>query len=362
MERKKIIHFIPSLGRGGAETMLVQVVRALTEYDHVIVTLDPANHFESGEINATCICLNLPSVWRYPQAVLQFRKLVKAQRPDVVHTHLYWPTVIARLAVPRFVPLISTLHAFIAEAPEYRKNFIRMLDRMSFRRRPSVLLAVAEGALKEYVSLLRINPAEAHVLHTFVDAAFIDEGPVEQRPVRSELSLVSVGALRQQKNHSLLLKALHRLRDEAVSLDIYGSGPLQPTLEIQLERFPARVRLKGEDRKIRTALPRYDLFVMSSDYEGFSIAVLEAMALRIPLLLSDIPSFREQCGDTAVYFEKGNDADCAQKILELSGNARMLRKNTEAAYRRVKERYTLERHLSGIRAVYTACMRGVKNS
>jgi glycosyltransferase involved in cell wall biosynthesis len=362
MERKKIIHFIPSLGRGGAETMLVHVVSALTEYDHVIVTLDPANHFGPGEINATSICLNLPSVWRYPQAILRFRKLVRAHRPAIVHTHLYWPTVIARLAVPRGVPLISTLHAFIAEAPEYRKSFIRLLDRFSFRKRPSVLLSVAEGALEEYVSLLRIKPAEAHVLHTFVDSSFIDTNRVSHPQERNRFTLVSVGALRQQKNHSLLLNALHRLRNEAVSLDIYGSGPLRHTLEIQLERFPARVHLKGENRKIRMELPRYDLFVMSSDYEGFSIAVLEAMALRIPLLLSDIPSFREQCGDTAVYFEKGNDADCAQKILALSGDAALLKKNSEAAYRRVKERYTLEQHLSGIRLVYTGCLRRANNT
>ena len=55
-------------------------------------------------------------------------------------------------------------------------------------------------------------------------------------------------------------------------------------------------------------IKKYDLFVMSSIYEGFSVSVLEAMSLGMPLLLSDIASFREQCEGTAVYFNlKDND-------------------------------------------------------
>jgi len=350
------MHFIPSLGRGGAETLLVNVVRALTEYDHLIVTLDPANHFDPGEIDAECICLNLSSVWHYPKALFRLRKLIRTHRPDLVHTHLYWPTVIARLAVPRSVPLVSTLHAFIAEAPEYRKPFIRLLDRYSFGHRPSVLVSVAEGALQEYAGMLGRMPVNARVLYNFVDPAFFSGEPVPTPVRKNGFSLVSVGALRQQKNQALLLHALHRLRNEPFTLDLFGSGPLQQPLQDQLRQQPAPVRLIGEHRNIREQLRQYDLFVLSSDYEGFSIAVLEAMALRIPLLLSDIPSFREQCGDTAVYFEKGNAEDCALKIRALSGNAALLKQNSEAAFVRMNSLYTIDKHLSGIRSVYTACM------
>lgn len=356
MPKKKLLHVIPSLGRGGAETLLVNVTRALTEFDHLIVTFDPANHFEAAEINAQVICLHLPSVGHYPKAVFRLRKLIGKHGPDLVHTHLYWPTVIARLAVPRSIPLVSTVHAFISGAPEYRKTYIRLLDRYSFRRRPSLLLAVAEGALQEYLSMLRASSTDTRVLHTFVDPAFFSLEPVGVNADAASFPMVSVGALREQKNQRLLLEALHQLREEPVTLDMFGSGPLQESLLQQLHQFPAKVTLKGEVRNIRSLLPGYSLFVMSSAYEGFSIAVLEAMALRIPLLLSDIPSFREQCGDTAVYFEPGNASDCARKIRVLMADAATLKRNSDAAYQRVKELYTMEQHLRGIRAVYHECL------
>lgn len=352
MPQKKLLHFISSLGRGGAETLLVHVTRALTEYDHLIVTLDPALHFNTAEINAEVICLQLPSVRHYPKAVFRLRKLIARHRPDLVHTHLYWPTVIARLAVPASIPLVSTVHAFISGASEYRKAYIRMLDRYSYRKRPSVILAVAEGALREYFSMLGTDSSNSRVLHTFVDPDFFSSEPVPESITPESFPMVSVGALREQKNQRLLLEAMHQLHDEPVTLDLYGSGPLQESLSQQLREFPASVSLKGEVRNIRLVLPRYRLFVMSSAYEGFSIAVLEAMALRIPLLLSDIPSFREQCGDTAVYFKPDNASDCAGKIRGLLADAATLKRNSDAAYQRVKDHYTMEQYLRGIRAVY----------
>ncbi|MGC8001405.1 glycosyltransferase, partial [Salmonella enterica] len=64
---------------------------------------------------------------------------------------------------------------------------------------------------------------------------------------------------------------MKHFRGKPVVLDIYGAGDLKDTL------------------------PNYHAMIMSSFYEGFSIGVLEAMAMKIPLVLSDIPSFREQC-------------------------------------------------------------------
>ncbi len=59
-------------------------------------------------------------------------------------------------------------------------------------------------------------------------------------------------------------------------------------------------------------LPNYDLNVMPSVIEGFSLSVLESMAMKIPLLLSDIVSFPEECVDTAIYFSTTDVQDLVQ--------------------------------------------------
>ena len=135
--------------------MMVRVIKELNEYEHVIVTLFPLNNFGDELKCDKLICLNLGSLFSMPLAVFKFRKMVRAEKPDIVHTHLFWPTIIARVAVPGKIPLITTIHAFIASSVEYKNWHIRFLDNISFRFRKSITIVVAKGALNEYFSFLK---------------------------------------------------------------------------------------------------------------------------------------------------------------------------------------------------------------
>ena len=294
--KKKIVHFIFNLGRGGAETMLVRVIPELTEYENVVVTLFPMNHFGKELRCDKLICLNLGSLFSLPFAIFKFRKLIKAEKPDIVHTHLFWPTIIARLAVPKKISLITTIHAFIATSVEYKYLRIRLLDKLTYRFRKSIIIVVAKGALQEYFSFLKLKPYKAYTLYTFVDIDRFDITRAKAKPDSEVFRVVSVGALRAQKNYSFLINAFALLKNDPVELHIYGTGDLDQQLQQQIDATGARVILKGEVRNIEEIIPQYDLYVMSSGFEGFSLSVLEAMAMRMPLLLSDIPSFKEQCG------------------------------------------------------------------
>jgi glycosyltransferase involved in cell wall biosynthesis len=91
---------------------------------------------------------------------------------------------------------------------------------------------------------------------------------------------------------------------------------------------------------------------MSSTFEGFSLSVLEAMAMKMPLLVSDIRSFREQCEDTAVYFDVGDPIDFTHKLNELASNPNHLQKLGTMAKDRAINNYTLEQHMEGLRKIY----------
>src|SRR5690606_17609701 len=99
-------------------------------------------------------------------------------------------------------------------------------------------------------------------------------------------------------------------------------------------------------------IPEYDLFVMSSPLEGFSLAVLEAMALKMPMLLTDIPSFREQCVSTAIYFNLNDTDDFISKLLHLISDNEQRIALGEAALQRVLANFTLEHYMKGLRDIY----------
>jgi len=357
--QKKIVHFIFNLSRGGAETMMVRVIKELPEYEHVVVTLFPGNNFGEELQCKKWICLNINSLIALPLAFFKFRKLVRAEKPDIVHTHLFWPTFIARFAVPKRIPLITTIHAFIATSGEYKHWHIRFLDKLSYKFRKSIIIVVAKGALEEYFSFLNLKPYKAYALYTFVDIDRFNVDKIAADKKNSAFKLVAVGALRLQKNYPYIINAMALIKEKNIELDIYGIGNLQEELQQQINATGARVYLKGQVKNIEEVIPQYDLFVMSSTYEGFSLGILEAMAMRMPLLLSDIASFKEQCENNAWYFSLSDAQDAASQIVALSeADKNVLLEKAEAGRRRAISNFTLPHHIAGLRKIYDEALTG----
>ncbi len=351
--KKTILHFIYDLGRGGAETMLVKVLKELPEYENIVVTLYDNNQFGKELSCDRFICLRQRSLFFFPLTAFTLRKLIKKYRVNLVHTHLFWPTIIARMATPRHVTLVTTIHAFIATSVEYKKWFIRLLDKCTYRLRRSVVIGVAKGATAEYFSFLKIKPYRSYSIYTFADTAVFSQETVNKKKEHGPFRVISVGALRLQKNHRFLVDAFRLLKTDNIQLDIYGEGPLRKELQEQISLSGVAINLKGMATNMHEILPQYDLFVMSSTFEGFSLGVLETMAMKVPMLLSDIVSFREQCDDTAVFFSLQDTREFAQKLKTLADNPEQRRQLSEKAYARVMENFTLAHHMKQLKQVYS---------
>jgi glycosyltransferase involved in cell wall biosynthesis len=352
--KKTVLHIIHNLGRGGAETMLVKVVKELHDYNNIVVTLFPKNHFGDELICDKYYCLNIGSILQLPLAIPRLKKIIKENNVDIVHSHLFWPTVLARMAVPKKLPLITTIHAFIATSVEYKIPYIKYLDKLTYKLRRSVIVTVAKGALDEYFSFLKLKPYKSYALYTFVDTRIFNNKNDTRKIPGDIFKLISVGALRKQKNYSFLLEAFRHIDNTKYQLDIYGEGPLQEDLQNFINEHKINVRLMGEVRNIQSRLNDYDLYIMSSTFEGFSLSVLEAMAMKMPLLVSDISSFREQCADTAQYYSLENTDDVVAKLRQMKGAS--LGEMGEAAYKRVVNNFTLAHHMDGLRKIYSEVM------
>ncbi len=349
--KKTILHIIDNLGRGGAETMLVTVLKQLPDYRNIVVTLGPEDDFGDELQCDGRYCLNMQSPLQAPLAALKLRKIIRKNDVQLVHSHLFWSTVVARLAVPARIPLISTIHAFVASSIEYRPWYMRMIEKWTYRIRRSTIVAVAKGALDEYFSFIGVQPHQAAHLYTFADTRlFCERAP---QPKQATFRLVTVGNLKAQKNHRFLLEAFRELKNENISLDIYGKGPLQEELQKMIDEHGLNVTLKGQVTDIEKQLGQYDLYVMSSLYEGFSLSVLEAMAVGMPTLLTDIASFKEQCEDTAAYFRLNDRKDFITRLLSLKNNRQQLQFLGHTSRQRVLDHFSLRQHMLGLRALYS---------
>src|SRR6478672_5366695 len=106
--------------------MLVRDLRALTEYRNIVVIMGHDDHFGAELQCDAFIRMGLENMAQFPLAIGKLRRIIRQYKPDLVHTHLFWPTFFARLAVPKRIPLVTTIHAFIASSLEYQRRHIRM--------------------------------------------------------------------------------------------------------------------------------------------------------------------------------------------------------------------------------------------
>lgn len=353
-EKKTILHIIDYMGRGGAEVMLVKVIKELNEYRNIVVTLNPQNHFVGDEF--TCDeyhCLHMGSFARFPLAVLRLKKFVKKHRIDLVHSHLFSATLVARLALSRKIPLVTTIHTHVSTS-DYEKWYLKLLEKLSYRKHKSTIIGVSSGVLDQYFNYFNHKPWKKHLLYTFVDINETDRPSSVTQPAinQDKFNLVAIGAIRFPKNQEYLVRAFQELKNENFELHIYGIGARFETVKKMVQETGVNVIMQGEVKNASQLLPLYNIYVMPSEYEGFSLSVLEAMAKKIPMLLSDIPSFREQCADTAVYFDLKDIYDFITKLKMMAGDKALQNNLVQKARQRVLDHFTLGHHMDGLRKIY----------
>jgi glycosyltransferase involved in cell wall biosynthesis len=331
--------------------LLVNILKNLHDYNNIVVTLDGLNEFGDELQCDRYYSLNLKSYYLFWTAIPRLRKIIREHNADIVHSHLYFSTLLARMATPKNVALVSTIHASVSESIEYKKSVIRFADQWTYKKRPGVLIGVSKNTIDDYFSYLKLKKGEYHVLYNFIDTALFNAS-TKHRERQGELKMIAVGSLKIQKNHTFLIQAMKKLKGQPVRIDIYGSGALEKELQAQIDENAVAVRLMGQVTNIAHVIDDYDVFVLSSLYEGFSLAVLEAMAMSKPMLLSDVTTFREQCADSAWYFSLDGYDDFANKVKMLKDDDTELERLAKLGKERLLQNFMPEHHMSGLRKIY----------
>lgn len=344
-----IVHFIQNMGRGGAETMLVSVLKELKEYRNILVTLTDGNDFNDELIYDKFICLNIrPSLKNIPIASLKFRRVLKKYKADLVHSHIPLPNFIARVGTPSNVPLVTTIHTYISKY--YTKRSLKIVDKITYRLRASTIIGCSEGVLNDYFKTLHLKQRNAKLLYNPINVELFQ--PKNSFELKGKFKLVCIASLKSLKNISFLIDTLSHASDKGIELHIFGDGYLRSDLEEKAKEKKSPVKFHGIVKNIHKVLHEYDLFVLPSLWEGFSISVLEAMSARLPMLLSDIPSFREQAENVALYFDLSDQKDFIDKVIYLMKNEEKRIELAYLGYRRVQEAFNMKKHMELLRMLY----------
>jgi glycosyltransferase involved in cell wall biosynthesis len=200
------------------------------------------------------------------------------------------------------------------------------------------------------------------VIYNGVDFERIQEGREMEAPtdLPDGPLVCNVGVATEQKDQDTLLKAMPSVLSEVpdASLVVVGDGPLLPDLkqtarELGITDSVVFTGYLPRREEVYSVLDRTDVFVVSSEYEGFCVALVEAMACETAVVASDIGVLREVAGDTCEFAPPGNPDEFAARIISLLQNRDCINRLAEMARARANGKFRIELTAQGYYDVYS---------
>jgi glycosyltransferase involved in cell wall biosynthesis len=299
----------PWKGGAGAERVVSELTRFLSSR-HEVTTVCPAAESRSRDpgfsYTGPVLHVRLDCVrWGFipnPVSVLinaaRLGKAIRATRPDVVLSS-YSVTLHGLTALANaFRWIESPLVIRFGNPPSYQMADRSRASVMVFRRlvgRADALIANSSGVAADINQYLHVTPSMTRVIPNPCDVAAVQrlaEATPEGAPLVNSRTIVSLGRLAPQKNHALMIRSFARIAAWAdARLVIAGDGPLRSDLE-HLGRelgVADRVDFAGWLSNPFPLLREAGAFCLSSKYEGFGYALIEAMACGCPVIATDAP-------------------------------------------------------------------------
>lgn len=320
----KVLQIINSLNIGGAEKLVSDLVYLLNEkaIDTDALILIESKTFLYDRIKEYKVQFLTSGSPYNPFLIFKIIPILK--KYDVIHIHLfpslYW-VVLAKMFSGSKTKLIYTEHNTNNNRRNSRMG--KMMDNFiySFLDKMITISPEVDRLLKVHISEKQHHKMK--IISNGVDLKLIQNAIPYSKSIlnqnENDVMMLQVSSFREQKDQATVIAALQYLPSN-YHLMLAGDGPLINKMKQLTEqlKLTERVHFLGLRDDIPRLLKSVDYVILSSVYEGLSLASVEGMASGKPFLASNVPGLSEIVGGYGVLFEKGNANDLAEKILQLS--------------------------------------------
>ena len=366
----KVAYFIGSLNRGGLESLTLDICRkhGETPYDLVCVYRHDGNMSENFKGSGA------PMIQvRKPKGILRYlwslRKTFLYEKVDIVHSQTPSNTLLLSIALfGTGIKIITTFHGHLfAEASWWKRRLVYQASEK--------ILCVSNYQKQYYEQKWHLpQDNKLSVVYNGIDFSKLDSTKNEEnRDVESDrFKLAMVGNFIKGRSQSVIVKAIHLLKEKGVvNFDFYFVGRRD---ELEARRYDDCVRyceehhlnnihFLGSRNDVPELLKSMDGFVYSTAHDTFGIAVIEAIAAGIPIVVNDWPVMTEVCNlglpetNSAIRFFKTDDVeDCADKMKELlsdiTTNKKQIQADCKQASDTVKQKYSIQTHINNLYSIY----------
>jgi len=377
--KKKIAYIVTPVEFGGAERVSLNFLKNVDRNKFQIYPIIFFRPWEADSIFLKELKKEDFSVYKIPVSVrasleerdrfwlvrcfkMIFLTLLKG-RFNLIHTHGYFADIIA-IPVAKLlgIPVISTCHGFIEDGRKLKRS--NRIDRMILKFSNRVI-AVSQGIKQELLKSGLREPRIDVVLNavqTEMDNEILKQDRYTRRRAldvsESDFVLGYIGRLSKEKGVSYLLDAAEILFQQGIPIKvlIIGDGPAKKDSELIVRQkgLENKVFFAGFQTYVKAWIPAMDVFLLPSLTEGTPMALLEAMACRIPIVASSVGGVPQiiESGKDGILVAPGNPEELAAGVMALYNNNSQREQFVEAARKKIISNFNIKKWTKTIESKY----------
>lgn len=361
--KRKLVHIISSLKQGGAESLIIDMINHLNDFEHHVVYFHDGPNRERLQRAGIATSHVHGLVHRYdPLFWFRLWRLVRRLEPDCIHSALWVANLGARfLARILNIPLISVVHLGV-----HQDGIVRnMIDWATFRLSKRVVTVSQEIAnslqQRSWIPAERIN-----VIANGIDINAVLVQSRQRRVTKADLGfdddalvIGTVGRFIARKNHQLLIRSFARVAQKygQARLVLIGFGSLEQDLRSLVNQLGIKEKVRFEIGKAAYSYyPLFDCFALSSYQEGISIALLEAMCFALPCIVTSPDQVHEVIVNehNGILVSSDDEYALTESLKNMMENSTMREKLGSEALREVEGEFCIDTMIAKYKTIFNA--------
>ena len=373
----KILHIIPNLKKGGAERIVIDIVRILNQNASNQVKLilfedkieyDVEDIKKLIEIVPSKVELSITK--KHQISIVELQKTIELFQPDSIHSHLFEAEIVSRSCTfPKAtwfthshdrMSSLNNLNLFSIKSKRDLTNYFekRYLLKCYRKNGGNNFIAISEDISNFLRTVLPKDLQSIQLLQNAIDLKRFEK-PMDFNKVRDNavFNMVSIGRLDKNKNHQFLIDVVLDLknREIPVHLTIVGEGDERISLQEKIVQLNLsdQLSLVGLQEKVEMYLWNADLYIHSAITEGFGLTIIEAMVCGLPVVCTDGKGNRDliQEGENGFMVGERDPKLLADKIELLLKNDNLRLEMGEKA-RKFAQGFGMEKYVESLLLLY----------
>ena len=333
MHRHHIFYLITRSERAGAQAHVLELIQEMQDYFTISLASGEQGYLLDAAKEIGVETFYLPSLNRalnpYQDylAFTEIKNVLKISKPNLLHAHSSKAGILGRLAAKTLgIDSVFTAHGWVfAEGSAWYSKMLGISLEKAVATITKKIITVSDADMSLALTY-RITKKEKLVsIHNGIGDLLL---PHVSRDLNEKVCIICVARLSRQKNIECLLSAVHKLKNDApFSLKIVGDGPKRSVLERKTKKMGLEniISFSGAVNNIPAMLHKADIFVLSSNWEGLPISIIEAMRAGLPVVATDVGGVSELVENKITGFlsPRGDSRALAQNLKQLLRDSRL---------------------------------------